>query len=59
MQILDCDFERLVTFVKFKYGINLQDKKFLVETRLTNYILDCGFRDFYFMMCFIIRFDPA
>ena len=46
MQILDCDFERLVTFVKTKYGINLQDKKFLVETRLSNYILDCGFRDF-------------
>lgn len=46
MQILECDFERLVKFVKFKYGINLQDKKFLVETRLSNYILDCGFRDF-------------
>ncbi len=46
MQILDCDFERLVTFVKYKYGIDLKDKKFLVETRLTNYILDCGFKDF-------------
>jgi chemotaxis protein methyltransferase CheR len=46
LQISDKDFRQLVTFVKAKYGLNLADKKFLVESRLNNYILDCGFNDF-------------
>lgn len=45
-EISDRDFKQLVSFIKSKFGINLADKKFLVQARLNNYILDCGFRDF-------------
>lgn len=46
LEINNADFERLVKFIKVKYGLNLYDKKYLVESRLTNYILDCGFDNF-------------
>ena len=44
--INELDFARLVHFVKSGYGIDLEGKQFLVESRLANYIADCGFRDF-------------
>ena len=40
------DFKRLAGIIKAKYGLNLFEKKFLVESRLTNYVLDSGFNDF-------------
>ncbi|MBR4555334.1 MAG: chemotaxis protein CheR [Ruminococcus sp.] len=46
MQLNNEDFQRLAKIIKTKYGLNLLDKKILVESRLTNYVLDCGFDDF-------------
>lgn len=46
LEISDRDFSQLVNFIKAKYGINLVGKKFLVQSKLNNYILDCGFKDF-------------
>lgn len=37
---------KLVGFVKSRYGIDLNGKQFLVESRLSNYVADCGFRNF-------------
>lgn len=42
----DSDYIRLMTFVKSKYGINLENKQQLIENRLTNYIIERGFPDF-------------
>lgn len=46
MKLKDKDFIELAGYIKSRYGLNLTDKKFLVESRLTNYVLDCGFNDF-------------
>ena len=46
MQIENDDFQRLAKVIKTKYGLNLFEKKYLVESRLTNYVLDCGFDNF-------------
>lgn len=46
MKLKDEDFIKLAGYIKSKYGLNLTTKKFLVESRLTNYVLDCGFNDF-------------
>ena len=40
------DFIKLVNFIKTRYGINLTDRKVLVESRLSNYVLDHGFDNF-------------
>ncbi len=40
------DFLRLVNCIKARYGLNLGDKKTLVESRLYNYVLDRGFSSF-------------
>ena len=40
------DFIRLAKTIKAKYGMNLTEKKYLIESRLTNYVLDCGFDNF-------------
>ena len=40
------DFYKLVDFIKERYGINLTDRKVLVESRLSNYVLDHGFDNF-------------
>jgi len=45
-EISDRDFKQLVAFIKARYGINLEGKKFIVQSRLSNYMQDCGFRDF-------------
>lgn len=46
MQLNNEDFLRIAAIIKSKYGLNLNGKKFLVESRLTNYVLDCGFNSF-------------
>lgn len=53
-EISEQDFLKLVLFVKKGFGIDLHGKKFMVESRLINYIQDCGFKDFgeYFSMLF-------
>ena len=46
MQLSNDDFLRLARIIKTKYGLDLFQKKYLIESRLTNYVLDCGFEDF-------------
>ena len=46
MTLRDDDFLRLAKIIKAKYGLDLFEKKYLVESRLKNYVLDCGFDDF-------------
>ena len=46
MQLRNEDFIKLAGIIKAKYGLNLTEKKYLIESRLTNYVLDCGFDDF-------------
>lgn len=46
LQISDKDFVKLVSYIKTRYGIDLTDKKVLVQSRLTNYIMDNGYEGF-------------
>ena len=46
MKISDSDVTRLVTFIHENYGINLSQKRILIEGRLSNEIQRKGFRDF-------------
>jgi chemotaxis protein methyltransferase CheR len=46
MKISDQDFNRLVKFMEDKYGINLKQKRVLIEGRLSNTITQRGFADF-------------
>lgn len=46
MKISDSDFTRLVTFIHENYGINLSQKRILIEGRLSNEIQRRGFKDF-------------
>ncbi|WP_295154200.1 protein-glutamate O-methyltransferase CheR [uncultured Ruminococcus sp.] len=40
------DYSRLVHFVKSCYGIDLENKQFIVQSRLANYLADSGFSNF-------------
>lgn len=42
----ESDYMRLMTFVRSKYGINLENKQQLIENRLSNYVSERGFSDF-------------
>ena len=46
LEINDRDFTRLVTFMKSNYGINLSKKRQLITGRLSNSIMEKGFKDF-------------
>ncbi|MCL1903584.1 MAG: protein-glutamate O-methyltransferase CheR [Oscillospiraceae bacterium] len=46
MKISDADFKRLVEFMEGRYGINLKQKRVLIEGRLSNTINQRGFKDF-------------
>ncbi|MCL1831946.1 MAG: methyltransferase domain-containing protein [Oscillospiraceae bacterium] len=46
LKISDSDFNRLVEFMEKKYGINLKQKRVLIEGRLSNEIIQKGFSDF-------------
>lgn len=46
LTLADKDFNRLVSFVKSNYGINLQQKRQLIIGRLSNIILSMGYTDF-------------
>ena len=44
--ISDTDFNRMVSFVKSNYGIDLYKKRQLIQSRLANVVKAKGFRDF-------------
>ena len=46
MKLSDDDFNRLVSYMKKNYGINLEKKRVLIEGRLSNMIATRGFKDF-------------
>ncbi len=46
MTISPSDFTRLVTFIKSKYGINLEKKQHLIQARLSDVIISAGFSSF-------------
>jgi chemotaxis protein methyltransferase CheR len=46
IKLTDGEFRQLVDFVKGNYGINLTQKRVLLEGRLANYLADRGFTDF-------------
>lgn len=46
MILQERDFLRLTGYIKQNYGINLESKRHLIEGRLTNLILEKGYRDF-------------
>ncbi len=46
MKLTDDDFKRIVTFVKDNYGINLIQKRLLIEGRLSFTIQEKGYTDF-------------
>jgi len=56
-KLSDADFKRLSTFIIDKYGINLTQKKTLIEGRLANTIKQRGFEDYtsYINMIFADR----
>jgi chemotaxis protein methyltransferase CheR len=46
ISIKDDEFKYLVNMVKSKYGINLTQKRVLLEGRLTNYLTEQGYGDY-------------
>lgn len=46
IKLTDDDFDRLVTYIKTNYGINLIKKRILIEGRLTNIVIAKGFNNF-------------
>ncbi|MDR0805080.1 MAG: protein-glutamate O-methyltransferase CheR [Oscillospiraceae bacterium] len=46
LKINDADFTRLVNYMEQKFGINLKQKRVLIEGRLSNTIQQRGFTDF-------------
>lgn len=46
MELTNRDFTRLKTFMYNNYGINLENKKKLIETRLALVVKRLGFNDF-------------
>ena len=53
--INDQDFNRLVTFVQKKYGIDLRQKRQLITSRLTNTIKGMGYSSFKEYVDFIMN----
>lgn len=46
LKLTDDDFNRLVTYMKKNYGINLEKKRILIEGRLSNMVTQRGFKSF-------------
>ena len=46
LTITDSDFQRLISFVKANYGIDLSKKKQLIMGRLSGTIMSMGFNSF-------------
>lgn len=46
LKLTDDDFNRLVTYMRKSYGINLEKKRILIEGRLANTVASRGFKSF-------------
>ena len=46
LTLTDHDFQRLYTYIKKNYGIDLSKKKQLIVSRLSNTLASQGFKDF-------------
>lgn len=46
INIKDAEFRDLTSYIKKRYGLNLTEKKQLIEGRLSNMIIEQGFKDF-------------
>jgi chemotaxis protein methyltransferase CheR len=46
INLKDSEFRELTSYMKEKYGINLTEKKLLIEGRLSNMIVEKGFNNF-------------
>ena len=46
LQLSDADFQRLVTFMRDRYGINLSQKRLLINSRLSAALQAKGYTDF-------------
>ena len=46
LNLTDSDFQRLYTYIKKHYGIDLSKKKQLIVSRLSNTLASQGFKDF-------------
>ena len=46
LQLSDADFQRLVTFMRDRYGINLSQKRLLINSRLAADLQAKGYTDF-------------
>ena len=58
--ITDADFNRLVTFIKAHYGIDLLQKRQLVTSRLSSFVSEQGYTSFTPFVDQLIREkDPA
>ncbi len=54
LNITDNEFNRLVSYMRKHYGINLQNKRTLIEGRMSNLLIELGFKNYndYMDMCF-------
>jgi chemotaxis protein methyltransferase CheR len=57
--ITDQEFQRIVTYVKRKSGINLADKKVLVQGRLDNYMQRKGYTSYHEFMDLVEKFPTG
>lgn len=55
LTIGQADFERLTAYIKQHYGINLSQKRVLIEGRLSNLILERGLGDFHTYLEMVFR----
>lgn len=46
LKITDNEFNRLVSFMRERYGINLSHKRTLIEGRLGNMLVERGFKNY-------------
>lgn len=46
MDISDKEFEKIVSYIKIKYGINLIEKRTLIVGRLNNYLTENGYHNY-------------
>lgn len=46
LKITDNEFNRLVSFMRERYGINLSHKRTLIEGRLGNMLFERGFKNY-------------
>lgn len=46
INLKDSEFRELTEYMKANYGINLKEKRLLIEGRLSNMVMERGFKDF-------------